>query len=188
MPARSRRRPKRCVARPKSRKSSPSLATRPAAGQHRAGRPSCHGRPWPAASPSRDGESCPLANGQTSTVSGRRNAAVGLLVCFSATTEKNRRSPIEADPVMPLDRSRHARFAAGSAGETFTQAHQATAGLAPRSNLVILLDGYHRAVRFWRKSDAAITFADMCRRKRRSDVGIGPLCKGHHPCGYPAGN
>jgi hypothetical protein len=123
MPARSRRRPKRCVARPKSRKSSPSLATRPAAGQRRAGRPSCHGRPWRAASPSRDGESCPLANGQTSTVSGRRNAAVGLLVCFSATTEKNRRSPIEADPVMPLDRNRHARFAAGSAGETFTQAH-----------------------------------------------------------------
>jgi len=59
---------------------------------------------------------------------------------------------IEAEPKVPLDRS-HARYAAGQAGSPFKQNHPVTLGIEPQSMSPVLLDGYHRAVGFWRKSD-----------------------------------
>lgn len=63
---------------------------------------------------------------------------------------------IETEPQVPLDR-RHARYAAGRAGSPFVQDHPVTVGIEPNSKALVLLDGYHRAVRFWRKSNSAAT-------------------------------
>jgi len=63
---------------------------------------------------------------------------------------------IEAEPNSPVDKY-HARYAAVGAGASFTQEDPATVGRLlghPR-----LIDGYHRAVRFWRANDPAAVFA-----------------------------
>ena len=62
---------------------------------------------------------------------------------------------IEADPVRPLHQD-HARFAAYRAVPA-TDNDPMTVG--QYSGLPVLLDGYHRSVRFWRTSTPAATLA-----------------------------
>jgi hypothetical protein len=62
---------------------------------------------------------------------------------------------IEAEPVRPLHQD-HARYAAYGAAPS-TQDDPLTVG--QYSHLPALLDGYHRAVRFWRTSVPAATLA-----------------------------
>jgi hypothetical protein len=62
---------------------------------------------------------------------------------------------IEADPVRPLHQD-HARYAAYAVAP-LTRDDPMTVG--HYSGLPVLLDGYHRAVRFWRTSAPAATLA-----------------------------
>jgi hypothetical protein len=53
----------------------------------------------------------------------------------------------------------HPRCAADDAGSHFTSNDPVTAGRWPGFSLPVLLDGYHRAVRFWKTDDPADTLA-----------------------------
>jgi hypothetical protein len=64
---------------------------------------------------------------------------------------------IETLPERPLD-EHHPRNAANSAF-TFIQTDPVTFGRRPRVAAPVLLDGYHRAVRFWCNKDPTMTLA-----------------------------
>jgi hypothetical protein len=59
---------------------------------------------------------------------------------------------IEAEPVRPLHQV-HARYAAYGAAPPSTSDVALTVGCYPEDGLLLLLDGYHRAVKFWSRSD-----------------------------------
>jgi len=65
---------------------------------------------------------------------------------------------IETPPKRPLD-EHHPRHEADSAAFTFIQTDPVTIGRWPGFALPVLLDGYHRAVRFWCNKDPTITLA-----------------------------
>jgi len=65
---------------------------------------------------------------------------------------------IEAEPVRPLHQG-NPRYAAIGATSPWTQADPITAGRYPDDRTLLLLDGYHRAVRFWAQSDPDIKLA-----------------------------
>src|SRR5262245_13764847 len=62
---------------------------------------------------------------------------------------------IEAAPVRPLHQG-HARYAAIGSAPVWRQVDPITVGRYPHTKELILLDGYHRAVRFWAQSDPDI--------------------------------
>src|SRR5262249_7303998 len=60
---------------------------------------------------------------------------------------------IEAEPVRPLNQG-HARYAAFGTAPPTMYDDPLTVGRYPQDGLPVLLDGYHRAVRFWTKNEA----------------------------------
>ena len=64
---------------------------------------------------------------------------------------------IQAEPVRPFNQG-HARYAAFGTAPPSTEDNPLTVGRNPEG-LPMLLDGYHRAVRFWNANDPAATLA-----------------------------
>jgi hypothetical protein len=65
---------------------------------------------------------------------------------------------IEAVPKVRLD-SDHARYAADGPPPVSMHDHPVTIGRLSTSSPMVLLDGYHRVVRFWNNNDPAAKFA-----------------------------
>jgi hypothetical protein len=70
----------------------------------------------------------------------------------------NFRTWFEAEPVRPLHQG-NARYAAIGSPSPWRQADPITVSRYPDDGTLILLDGYHRAVRFWVQIDPGIKLA-----------------------------